>query len=174
MSLLLILSCAKITSFLKRDSKRIASIIIVEVSQSYILCNLFYKYIKNNDIYVVEHVVFYKLFYFMKFHREIFRYKVAVGIVLKQLRREILIDGKPMTQEFLNNDISEKYNKSWNSAREETLPNTTLENLYLISDYFKIDIDYFFQLVKKITKKEIDDTIERKIRLNNLYKELQS
>ncbi|MEN2436494.1 hypothetical protein AAH994_13840 [Weeksellaceae bacterium A-14] len=108
----------------------------------------------------------------MKFHKEIFRYKVAVGIALKKLRTEIIIDGKPMTQQYLNNDIYEKYNKSWNSAREETLPNTTLENIYLISDYFKIDITNFFQLVKSISKIEIDDAIKNKIRLNNLYKEL--
>ncbi|MDR6461612.1 hypothetical protein [Chryseobacterium sediminis] len=108
----------------------------------------------------------------MKLHKEIFRYKVAVGLVLKKIRTGILIDGKPMTQQYLNNDISEKYNKSWNSAREETLPNTTLENLYIICDYFKIDIDYFFRLVKNITKKEIDDAISAKIRLKNLYKEI--
>lgn len=117
-------------------------------------------------------MIYYKLFYLMNFHKEIFRYKVAVGIVLKKLRTEIIIDGKPMTQQYLNNEISEKYNKSWNCAREETLPNTTLENLYFITDYFKIDIDFFFQLVKSITKKEIDDTIKNKIRLKNLYKEM--
>lgn len=108
----------------------------------------------------------------MKFHKEIFRYKVAVGIAFKKLRLEIIIDGKPMTQQYLNNDIYEKYNKSWNSAREETLPNTTLENLYLISDYFKIDVTYFFQLVQSISKKEVDDAIKNKIRLSNLYKEM--
>ncbi|KPH14801.1 hypothetical protein AMQ68_05020 [Chryseobacterium sp. ERMR1:04] len=70
------------------------------------------------------------------------------------IRTKILIDGRPMTQQYLNNDISEKYNKSWNSAREEILPNTILENLDLISDYFKIEIDDFFQLVKNITKKK--------------------
>ena len=108
----------------------------------------------------------------MKFQREIFRYKVAVGIVFKKLRTDLLIEGRPMTQQYLNNDISERYNKSWNSAREETLPNTTLENLYLICNYFNINFDYFFQLVQNVTKKEVDDTIEGKSRLSNLYKNL--
>ncbi len=108
----------------------------------------------------------------MKIHEEIFRYKVAVGIVFKKLRIEILIDGKPMTQQYLNNDIYEKYDKSWNCAREETFPNTTLENIYIICNYFKIDIDHFFHLVKSISANEIDFAIKNKDRLNNLYKKL--
>ncbi|MDQ1096609.1 MULTISPECIES: hypothetical protein [Chryseobacterium] len=108
----------------------------------------------------------------MKFHKEIFRYKVAVGLALKKLRTEILIDKKPMTQQYLNDDISEKYNKSWNSAREETLPNTTLENLYVICNYFEIEIDNFFKIVKNITDKEIDEAIRSKKKLSTIYKNI--
>lgn len=110
----------------------------------------------------------------MEFHKEIFKYKVAVGLVFKKLRTSIMIYGKPMTQQYLNNDIYEKYDKSWNCAREETFPNTTLENIYLICHYFKIDIDYFFHLVKDIPAEEIDLTIKNKNRLNSLYKKLES
>ena len=117
-------------------------------------------------------MVFYKLFYLMKFHKEIFRYKVAVGLIFKKLRTEILINEKPMTQQYLNNDIFEKYSKSWNCAREETLPNTTLENIFIICDYFKIDVDYFFELIKSITKNDIDQAIKNKDKLKKMYKEL--
>lgn len=108
----------------------------------------------------------------MKFHEDIFKYKVAVGLVFKKLRITIIINGKPMTQQYLNNDIYEKYGKSWNCAREETFPNTTLENIYLICNYFNIEIDYFFQLVKNVPADDIDIAIKNKYRLSKLYKSL--
>ncbi len=77
-----------------------------------------------------------------------------------------------MTQQYLNDDVSEKYNKSWNSAREETLPNTTLENLYVICSYFEIEIDNFFKIVKNITDEEIDEAIKSKKKLSTIYKNI--
>ena len=59
----------------------------------------------------------------MEFRTKIFRYKVAVGIVNKGLRENILIKGKPMTQIYLNNDIKEIYDIDWNSGREESIHN---------------------------------------------------
>ncbi|SHG14742.1 hypothetical protein [Chryseobacterium vrystaatense] len=105
----------------------------------------------------------------MEYHKKIFRYKVAVGAVNKRLRESIIVSGKPMTQEYLNNDILEKYNIVWNAGREESLPNTTIENIYLICDYFKIEIDFYFQFVKKITDEEINDSIKSKKKLSRLH-----
>jgi len=78
-----------------------------------------------------------------------------------------------MSQQYLNNDIYEKYNKTWNSAREESLPNTTLENMLLICDYFSIKTDEFFKLVNIISRHEIDDAIMSKNKLKSLYHKLQ-
>lgn len=105
----------------------------------------------------------------MEYYKKVFRYKVAVGIVNKRLRENISINGKSMTQEYLNNDILEKYDIVWNTGREESVPNTTIENIYLICDYFKIDVEIYFQYVKKITSKEINDSINSKKKLTRLY-----
>lgn len=105
----------------------------------------------------------------MDFSKKIFRYKVAVGLVNKQLREEVLINGKPMTQNYLNNDIDEKYGKSWNSGREESLPNTTLENILLVCDYFRIDIQLYFSRIDTISPEEVDATIESKSKIKRLY-----
>ena len=67
-----------------------------------------------------------------------------------------------MTQQYINNDIFIKYSKSWNSAREEALPNTTLENLFIIADYFNISIEELFEQVAKVSKIEIDSAIREK------------
>ncbi len=75
-----------------------------------------------------------------------------------------------MTQQYLNNEISLKYSKSWNSGREESMPNTTLENLFLICDYFNISIEDFFKLVNTVSQKEINDEISRKVRLQKHLK----
>lgn len=74
----------------------------------------------------------------------------------------IKIDNKAMTQQYINNDIFIKYSKSWNSAREEALPNTTLENLFIIADYFNISIEELFEQVAKVSKIEIDSAIREK------------
>ena len=113
--------------------------------------------------------VFIIYFMVMQYQRKIFRYKVAVGLVNKRLREGILINGKPMTQMYLNNDIKEKYNIDWNCAREESLPNTTLQNLYLICEYFKIDISQYFEIVRNVTTEEVDSTINSKKKLTRLY-----
>ncbi|MXS71586.1 hypothetical protein GSF70_10185 [Flavobacteriaceae bacterium W22] len=105
----------------------------------------------------------------MEYQKKVFRYKVAVGVVNKRLREEILINGKPMTQVYLNIDIKEKYNVDWNSAREESLPNTTLQNIYLICDYFKISNSKYFEIVNSLTDNEIDKTIISKKKLTRLY-----
>lgn len=84
-----------------------------------------------------------------------------------------MIDGKPMSQNHLNDQIQFKYSKSWNSAREESLPNTRLENLFLISEYFQISLEDFFKQIDKISKKEIDQEIERKEKLQKLYRKLK-
>ncbi|WP_159801697.1 hypothetical protein [Flavobacterium sp. MK4S-17] len=86
------------------------------------------------------------------------------------MRIQVLIAGKPMTQQYLNNEISLKYSKSWNSGREESMPNTTLENLFLICDYFNISIEDFFKLVNTVSQKEINDEISRKVRLQKHLK----
>lgn len=112
---------------------------------------------------------FIKYFTVMQYQKKVFRYKVAVGIVNKRLRERILINGKPMIQTYLNNDIKEKYKIDWNSAREESLPNTTLQNLHLICDYFKIDISVYFDIIKNVTDEEIDIAINSKKKLTRLY-----
>ncbi|WP_415326301.1 hypothetical protein [Chryseobacterium sp. MMS23-Vi53] len=105
----------------------------------------------------------------MQYQKKVFRYKVAVGIVNKRLRESISVNDKPMIQTYLNNDIKEKYKIDWNCAREESLPNTTLQNLHLICDYFKIDISKYFETVKNITDEEIDTAICSKKKLTRLY-----
>jgi len=105
----------------------------------------------------------------MEFSKKTFRYRVAVGVVNKQLREEILINGKPMTQTYLNNDIDEKYGKSWNSGREESLPNTTLENILMVCDYFQIDIQKYFSRISEVSSKEVDNAIESKPKIKRLY-----
>lgn len=112
---------------------------------------------------------FINYFTVMQYQKKIFRYRVAVGLVNKRLREGVLINYKPMTQIYLNNDIKEKYNIDWNCAREESIPNTTLQNLYLICDYFKIDISKYFEIVKSVTDEEVDKTINLKKRLSRLY-----
>lgn len=74
-----------------------------------------------------------------------------------------------MTQIYLNNDIKEKYNIDWNSAREESLPNTTLQNIFLICDYFNIDISKYFEIVKNVSDEEVDIAINSKKKLTRLY-----
>tara|TARA_R110000868_G_scaffold71713_2_gene209695 strand:+ start:25215 stop:25541 length:327 start_codon:yes stop_codon:yes gene_type:complete len=103
---------------------------------------------------------------------KIFKFKVAVGITFQKLRLAKIIDTKSMTQQSLNDEISIKYNKTWNSAREESLPNTTIENLYIICDYFNLSLGQFFKLVYSIPNKEIEDTIKNKKKLSRLYKNL--
>lgn len=116
---------------------------------------------------------FIKYFIYVNQDIEIFRFRVAVGIILQKLRKRIVINGKSISQNHLNDQIHLKYSKSWNSAREETLPNTRLENLYLISDYFQISLEEFFKQVNKISKKEIDEEIERKEKLQKHLKKLK-
>ncbi|MFL9845613.1 hypothetical protein [Flavobacterium rhizosphaerae] len=106
----------------------------------------------------------------MNFQIKNIRYRIAVGIIFKRLRVQVLIAGKPMTQQYLNNEISLKYSKSWNSGREESMPNTTLENLFLICDYFNISIEDFFKLVNTVSQKEINDEISRKVTLQKHLK----
>lgn len=101
-----------------------------------------------------------------------FRFKVAVGISLRKLREELIVDGKPMTQNSLNDNILIRYKKTWNSAREESLPNTRLDNLFLISDFFKISLEELFRKVNLITNKEIDQEIKSKVKLKRLYNNL--
>lgn len=98
----------------------------------------------------------------MNYQLQSFRYRVAVGITFKKLRVAIKIDNKAMTQQYINNDIFIKYSKSWNAAREEALPNTTLENLFIIADYFNISIEELFEQVAKVSKIEIDSAIREK------------
>lgn len=114
---------------------------------------------------------FINYFTVMEYLRKVFRYKVAVGIINKRLRENISINGKPMTQEYLNNDINDKYDIVWNTAREESLPNTTIQNIHLICDYFKIDISTYFQLIEEVSDREIDNNIESKKKLTRLYSE---
>ncbi|MDV4115300.1 MULTISPECIES: hypothetical protein [Elizabethkingia] len=105
----------------------------------------------------------------MNYQLQSFRYRVAVGITFKKLRVAIKIDNKAMTQQYINNDIFIKYSKSWNSAREEALPNTTLENLFIIADYFNISIEELFEQVAKVSKIEIDSAIREKKILREKY-----
>ncbi|MCT3915227.1 hypothetical protein CMU59_06205 [Elizabethkingia anophelis] len=105
----------------------------------------------------------------MNYQLQSFRYRVAVGITFKKLRVAIKIDNKAMTQQYLNNDIFIKYSKSWNAAREEALPNTTLENLFIIADYFNISIEELFEQVAKVSKIEIDSAIKEKKILREKY-----
>lgn len=109
----------------------------------------------------------------MKHELKILRFRVAAGIILQRLRKNIIINGKSMSQNYLNDQIQLKYSKSWNSAREESLPNTRLENLYLISNYFKISLEEFFKQVDSVTKNEIDSEIERKEKLQKEFKKLK-
>ncbi|ATL42186.1 MULTISPECIES: hypothetical protein [Weeksellaceae] len=105
----------------------------------------------------------------MNYQLQSFRYRVAVGITFKKLRVAIKIDNKAMTQQYINNDIFIKYSKSWNAAREEALPNTTLENLFIIADYFNISIEELFEQVAKVSKIEIDSAIREKKILREKY-----
>ncbi|AVF49558.1 MULTISPECIES: hypothetical protein [Weeksellaceae] len=105
----------------------------------------------------------------MNYQLQSFRYRVAVGITFKKLRVAIKIDNKAMTQQYLNNDIFIKYSKSWNAAREEALPNTTLENLFIIANYFNISIEELFEQVAKVSKAEIDSAIREKKILREKY-----
>lgn len=108
----------------------------------------------------------------MDYKRKIFREKVAIGIIFKKLRTAIIIDEKPMTQGYLNNDIHEKFDKTWNSGREESLPNTTLENLLLMCDYFKLKPTEFFKLVDAVSEKEITKAIQSKEKLSKAYRSI--
>lgn len=101
-----------------------------------------------------------------------FRYKVAVGITFKKLREEMRADGIKVSQQNLNNDIFVKYGKTWNAGREESLPNTTLENLLFICDYYKITTEELFKSVNLISAKDIDDAIANKKKLSKLYNAL--
>ena len=105
----------------------------------------------------------------VNYQKKTFRFRVAVGIVLQRLRTDIIIDEKPMTQNSLNDNILLRYKKTWNSAREESLPNTRLDNLYLISDFFGISLEDFFREVNQINEKEIDQEIKSKVKLRRLY-----
>ncbi|HAY3555628.1 TPA: hypothetical protein JSQ58_002300 [Elizabethkingia meningoseptica] len=105
----------------------------------------------------------------MNYQLQSFRYRVAVGITFKKLRVALKIDNKAMTQQYINNDIFIKYSKSWNAAREEALPNTTLENLFIIADYFNISIEELFEQVAKVSKIEIDSAIREKKILREKY-----
>ncbi|MDV4035714.1 hypothetical protein CMT63_09495 [Elizabethkingia anophelis] len=105
----------------------------------------------------------------MNYQLQSFRYRVAVGITFKKLRVAIKIDNKAMTQQYLNNDNFIKYSKSWNAAREEALPNTTLENLFIIANYFNISIEELFEQVAKVSKAEIDSAIREKKILREKY-----
>lgn len=109
----------------------------------------------------------------MNYQLQSFRYRVAVGITFKKLRVALKIDNKAMTQEYLNNDIFVKYSKTWNAAREEALPNTTLENLFIIANYFNISIEELFELVAKVSKDEIDSAIKEKKTLREKYKTIK-
>lgn len=109
----------------------------------------------------------------MNYKERTFRFKVAIGIVLRLLRENRIVDGKPMTQTSLNDNILFKYQKTWNSAREESLPNTRLDNLYLISDFFGISLKDFFEKVSQIDEKQIDQEIKSKVKLKRLYKDLK-
>lgn len=102
----------------------------------------------------------------------LFKYRVAVGIVNKQLRESIIINNKSMTMVYLNNDFQIKYGKSWNSGREETLPNTTLENIILLADYFGLSVEKYFEKVNQITPEQIDIAILSKQKLTALYNQI--
>ena len=112
---------------------------------------------------------FINYFTVMQYQKKVFRYKVAVGLVNKRLREGIFVNNKPMTQIYLNNDIKERYNIEWNCAREESLPNTTLQNIFLICDYFNIDISRYFEIVKSVSDEEVDIAINSKKKLTRLY-----
>lgn len=103
---------------------------------------------------------------------DLFKYRVAVGIVNKQLRESILINDKSMTMIYLNNDFQVKYGKAWNSGREETLPNTTLENIILLTDYFDLTIEKYFKKVNQVTPEQINSAIANKERLTKMYNQL--
>ncbi len=103
---------------------------------------------------------------------DLFKYRVAVGIVNKQLRESIIINNKSMTMVYLNNDFQVKYGKSWNSGREETLPNTTLENIILLADYFGLSVEKYFEKVNQITPEQIDIAILNKQKLTALYNQI--
>ena len=108
-------------------------------------------------------------------HKEkTFRFKVAVGIILRQLREEKSTDGKPLTQNSLNNEILLEYKKTWNSAREESLPNSRLDNLFLISDFFGVPLEQFFRKVSEVTEEEINQEIRSKSKLQKLYRDLRN
>lgn len=108
----------------------------------------------------------------MKNITDLFKYRVAVGIVNKQLRESILINNKPMTMIYLNNDFQIKYGKAWNSGREETLPNTTLENIILLTDYFDLSVEKYFQIVNQVTPEQINRAICSKEKLTKIYNKL--
>ncbi|MGY5849553.1 hypothetical protein [Salegentibacter sp. F14] len=115
---------------------------------------------------------FIKYFTDVKYEKKLFRYRVAVGIVFKKLRIETTINNKPLIQQALNDKIQIKYNKTWNAAREESLPNTTLENLYLMCDFFELSFEELFRRIDNISATEIDDTIRQRSKLSRLYKDI--
>ncbi len=108
----------------------------------------------------------------VKYEKKLFRYRVAVGIVFKKLRLETTINNKPLIQQALNDRIQIKYNKAWNAAREESLPNTTLENLYLMCDFFQLSFEELFKRIDSISANEIDITIKHRRKLSRLYKKM--
>ena len=110
----------------------------------------------------------------MTYKEKTFRFKVAVGIILRKLREEKSTDGKPFTQNSLNDEILLEYKKAWNSAREESLPNTRLDNLFLISDFFGVPLEQFFRKVSEVTEEEINHEIRSKRKLLKLCKDLKN
>ena len=67
-----------------------------------------------------------------------------------------------MTQQYINNDIFIKYSKSWNSAREEALPNTTLENLLLLLITLTLVLKNYLSKSLKFLKLKLILLLEKK------------
>lgn len=104
----------------------------------------------------------------MNYQLQSFRYRVAVGITFKKLRVAIKIDNKAMTQQYINNDIFIKYSKSWNAAREEALPNTTLENLLLLLITLTLVLKNYLSKSLKFLKLKLILLLEKKILRRNI------
>ena len=83
---------------------------------------------------------------------KLLRFKVAITLVLKQLRKD-----KNVTQASMNADILDSYGFAHNMGRNELEANFTIETLFLYCDYFKVSAVDFFKKVEKVSQETIDD-----------------
>ncbi len=88
---------------------------------------------------------------------KILRFKTAITLVLKQLRKD-----KNVTQASMNADILDNYGFAHNMGRNELEANFTIETLLLYCDYFDVSAVDFFKKVDKVPSEVIDKYLQER------------